>query len=236
MRNLQCFLAVLCVTYAAASCGAEAAHERTLVVNGTGVAAAAPDVAVVTLGVETLAKTAADAMRQNSEQTARVLAALKSGGVADKYLQTQSLNLQPRYDYRQSRQGGERERVLLGYTATNVVTVRVTDMSRVGQVIDSAIQAGGNRVDGIRFELSDPTRVLADAREAAWQNAHGKAKQLAQLAGAKLGAVQKIESYEHTPGPVRESSRMLAMADASVPVQAGMAQLTVQINVVWNLQ
>lgn len=218
------------------ACYAEASGEpRTLTVNGTGSAATAPDTAVLTIGVESFAKTATEAMADNARRANALLKALRDRGIAERDLQTSALNLNARYDHRRAPDNGPAERILLGYDANNMITARVRELDKLGAAIDAAIAAGGNRIDGVNFDISDPTAVLAAAREAAWENARAKAEQLASLAGVKLGAVQKIESYEHSPGPVRQVG-MMRMAAESTPVQPGEQQLSVQINVVWLLE
>ena len=207
--------------------------ERSISVTGTGRAEVASDVAVLRLGVETQAASALAAMEQNSEHTQALLAALKAQGVEEKYLKTESITLRPRYDYSQDKRG-EQIRQLLGYTATNIVSARISNLDRVGTAVDAAIGAGGNRVDSIQFDIADPTEVLRVARDAAWQNALAQAQQLAELAGAKLGQVVSIESYQNSPGPVHNvESRALRSA---TPVQGGQQQLSVQVNVKWALR
>ncbi len=232
-------LLILLATAAAMACAppgdAAEPQQNYISVNGTGSAGAPPDVAVLTLGVETEADTAAAALAENNRRTRALLDALRGQGVEDKRLQTQSIQLHARYEQDRPRDGSLGKRRLVGYQATNVVSARLTEIDTVGQALDAAVKAGGNRIDSIRFEISDPTEVLATAREAAWEDAHGKARQLAELAGATLGAVLAIESYEHTPGPVREMAMARSLADA-VPVQGGTQVMTVNVQVRWALQ
>ena len=207
---------------------------RTIAVSGTGYAAAGSDMAIIRVGVETEGNTAIEAMRSNSERTRALLKVLKAQGVADLDLQTSSLNLQPRYDYPKNR-NGEQTRRLLGYTAINTVTARVMDLDQVGGALDAAIDAGGNRIDSIQFDLKDPTEVLRLARDAAWQNALAQAEQLAALAGEQLGKVTKIESYQHNPGPVHMAEAR-ALRSSDVPIQGGQQRLSVQLNVTWTFK
>ncbi len=209
--------------------------ERFISVNGTGRAGTAPDTAVLTLGVETQAATAAAALADNNGRTRALLDALRAEGVAEKHLQTQAIQLQALYEHDRPRDGRPGKRHLVGYQATNVVSARLTEIDKVGQALDAAVNAGGNRVDSIRFEISDPTEVLNSAREAAWQDAYGKARQLAELAGASLGPVLAIESYERTPGPVQEVAMARSFADTA-PVQGGTQVMAVNVQVRWALQ
>ncbi len=237
MKLVKLILTVLVLapfTACAAEPSSGTGAERTLAVNGTGAAAAVPDVAVVSLGVQTFAKTAAAAMAENNAQAQALIDALRAMGVGERDLQTQSINLYARNDQRRERNNDEPAQILLGYQANNVVVAKARDLERAGAVIDAAIKAGANRIDGIRFEISDSTGALALAREAAWANAEAKARQLAKLAGAELGEVLKVESYEHQQGPVRQYE-VARFAD-SAPVQPGEQQLSVQVNVVWRLK
>lgn len=124
---------------------------------------------------------------------------------------------------------------LLGYLASNVVEVRIDNLDNVGSLIDTAINAGGNRIDSISFELSDPSTVLAQAREAAWNDAQQKAQQYAELAGAELGDVLTISTFEQTPVPVASTAMARNVAEA-VPIQPGTQSVSVQVQVVWRLQ
>ena len=237
VRNLSLAVSLVLIS---AACGASSEQasasqtQRSVAVSGTGHAEVASDVAILRLGVETQAATAIQAMEQNSEQTRALLAALTAQGIEDKYLKTESITLHPRYDYSQNK-GGERVRQLLGYTATNLVSARIGKLDRVGTAVDAAIKAGGNRVESIQFDVADPTEALRVAREAAWQNALAQAKQLAELAGARLGQVMSMESHQGAPGPVHNIESR-ALRSAATPVQGGQQKLSVQVNVKWALR
>lgn len=232
LSSLLCVFGVWLLSTQAA-CAAEPELQRTLSVSGTGVAAVAPDVAVVRLGVNSRAANASAAMSANSARVEAVMQALRDGGVRDLDIQTQNLQLQPRYD--RSRRPDDNEPRLIGYEAINIVQARIRDVNAVGGLLDAAIKGGANRVDSIRFEVSDPTAVLKVARAAAWQDALDKATQLADLAGATLGPVRSIESRQRTPGPVQEMS-VFRMSGDAVPVAPGMAQSNVTIEVTWSLR
>jgi uncharacterized protein YggE len=210
---------------------------RTIHVSGDGQVSVQPDVAVLTLGVQTDAGTAGEAMLQNSRQAQALIDALKQAGVAAKDIQTQQIQLQPRYQTGQpanSQTGGSGEPELVGYTAINTVQVRVTDLSKVGQLLDAAVAAGGNRIQGIAFEVSDSSAALDLARTAAWQDAQQKAQQLARLAGGQLGAVLTVDESSQTPVPFVQASAALGRA-AAVPIEPGTQTLTVHLDVNWLL-
>ncbi len=154
----------------------EGAIKRKLTLSGRGEASARPDVALVSLGVQTQADEANAALEQNNRRMQALIDALKNAGVADEDIQTQALRLQPRYQ--ETERGGPGE--IVGYKASNTVQVRIQDLDALGQMIDTAVSVGGNRITGIRFEISDPAGLLEQAREAAWNDAESKATQLAQ--------------------------------------------------------
>ncbi|NKC01151.1 MAG: DUF541 domain-containing protein [Pseudomonadales bacterium] len=228
-------IAAMTLTFANSACAEDAGVERKISVSGVGHAAAAPDTAVINLGVETEAKTAEEALDQNSDRTRRLLTALKSLNVAERHIQTQAISLHAQYDHERKPGSNSATRRLRGYQATNLVTVRIPNLEQVGEAIDAAVDSGGNRIDGIRFEIADPTNVLSNARDAAWENAQAKASQLARLAGATLGDVLTIDSHDRSPGPVREMAFARGASD-TVPVQGGQIQMSVQIQVSWALE
>jgi hypothetical protein len=197
------------------------------------------------LGVQTDAETASDALSQNSQQAQALIDALKEAGVADSDIQTQQIQLQPRYQTPSpstsasatqasaAQQGGQPE--LVGYTATNTVQVRTTDLENLGALLDAAVSAGGNRIDSIAFQVSDPGELLDQARETAWADAMHKAEQLAGLAGQELGPVATISESSQTPYPVVRQSAQIEAA-AAVPVEPGTQTVQANVNVTWQLQ
>lgn len=227
--------AALVFTLANTAC-AEDRNERKISVSGIGHTATAPDTAVISLGVETEAKTAKDALAQNSDRMRSLLNALMALNIAEHDIQTQAISLHAQYNHeRKPNSNSLAKRTLRGYQAYNLVTVRITELARVGEAIDAAVDSGGNRIDSIRFEIADPSKLLNTARDAAWKNAHAKAEQLANLAGNTLGEVLSIDSNDHNSGPMRAMSLARGSSE-SVPVQGGQIQTSVQIQVTWALR
>ena len=215
-------------------CGVEqAAAPRTLSVSGTGTIAVTPDVAIVRLGVESRADTSDEALSQNSAKTNAVIEALKALGVEDKSIRTESVQLNPRYEHIRE-PNGRSSQTLVGYRASNLIRVELSELSNAGSAIDAASKAGANRIDSIGFEVSDPTAALVSAREVAWRDALSQAEQLAGLADAKLGKVIQVSTHNSTSGPVHEMAFARAAMDA-VPVSGGQQNVTVQLAVSWSL-
>lgn len=219
---------------------AETAQEpttRTVHVSGQGRVSVEPDLASIELGVQTEAETAQAALAQNNQLMGAALDAIKAAGVAAEDIQTQSIRLAARYeDVRSSGEArsGTGTRTLVGYTASNLVQVQVHDLARLGEILDAAVQAGGNQVRGIRFEVQDPSAALDRAREAAWTDAKHKAEQLAELSGQVLRNATLIQESSTAPGPiVREAVE--AEAARAVPIESGMHEIEVGLTVEWNL-
>ena len=210
---------------------ADDSPRRTVHVSGAGQISAQPDVAVVTLGVQTDAEEAAAALTENSQQMQALVDILKDAGLAGEDIQTQAVRLSPRYE---QKPGDEDQYELAGYTASNMVEVRLRDLDAVGGILDAAVQAGGNRIEGIRFEVSEPTAYLDQAREAAWNDAQHKAEQLASLAGAELAEVLTISESGRGPQPIVERP-MAVEAAAAVPIEPGSQTIEVDLQVTWLL-
>jgi uncharacterized protein YggE len=201
---------------------AETAAQIT--VTGEGQVEAAPDMATMTLGVTTEGATPAEAMAANSAQLAAVLERLKSAGTADSDLQTTGLSLNPNW---RNDATGTAPRIV-GYVATNMLTVRVRALDTLGGVLDAAIGQGANTFNGVSFGLADPAPAMNEARRRAVADAMARAELLAGAAGVALGPVVSITEGGATgwPAPVY---RMEADAASPVPVAAG--QVTTQASV-----
>lgn len=212
---------------------------RSVSVSGSGQVNVKPDVGVVVVGVQTQAVEASTVLAQNNEQMQAVINALAEAGVAQDDIQTQTVQLQPIEPVPPPNQpfpatGATQAMTPTSYIATNLVEVRVRDVADLGAVLDAAVQAGANRVESIRFEVSDPLEALARARDAAWEDAHQKAEQLAGLADAELGEVLTINEAATLPFPAVERVATFDVA-AAVPVQPGTQTVSVNIQVTWRL-
>ncbi|MDX1688800.1 MAG: SIMPL domain-containing protein [Candidatus Promineifilaceae bacterium] len=211
--------------------------ERTITVSGQGRVSARPDIAIVRIGVETEADTATAALDENSVRMSGVISATLDAGVNREDVQTEGLSLRPIYQQGDREPGGEEgPPELVGYRASNVVSVTVRDLDELGALLDAAVEAGGNTIQGIRFEISDNEELRSSAREAAMNDAIAKAEQLTQLAGAELGEVLTIEEVGgEAPSPVRFAETEQA-ASAAVPVEPGQQEIQVNLRVTWRIR
>ena len=199
-----------------------------LSVTGTGEARIAPDMAVVQLGVTTRADSASEAMRSNSTQQRAVIDALKAADIAEKDIQTSGLSLSPVMDYSQ-----DRAPTVNGYEANNMVSVRVSDIARLGEVLDAIVDAGANQINGIAFTRNDGTDAEDDARREAVKDARHKAEILAEAAGMRLGPVLTLSDAVTNEGPPRPMMRAAAAQAEAMPVQAGEVSMSAEVQMVF---
>ncbi len=189
-----------------------------------------PDLASVDAGVASDAKTAREASEANNVAMGKVLAALKAANIDAKDIQTSRLSLQPQYA--PNRAGPSS---VVGYRASNRVTVRIRDVSKVAGVIDTLVGAGANDVGNISFEVSQASKLLDDAREKAVADARRKAEIYAKAAGVTLGAPLSI-SEEGAPQPIFRAKVAAPMAAAPTPIAQGEETLSISVSVTWAIK
>lgn len=199
---------------------------RSINVNGTGRVKSTPDVADVQLGVTFQGKDAKQASNRAAAAMTEVVDSLLALGIAEADIQTTSLNLNPIYDY------DDNPPNITGWQASNMVRVTVRDIEQVGEVVDTATEAGATNVNGISFRVEDPSEAQAVARSAAVADATAKANQLAADAGVNIiGVITITESGGQQPQPLY-LERSFAVADsvgASTPVLPGEVELSVNV-------
>lgn len=207
---------------------------RTLVVTGTGEAAAAPDMALLSIGVDTQAPTAAAALKDNATRMNATIARLKSRGVAEKDMQTSNLSVSPQYKYDNN---GAPPKVI-GYQASNMLNLKLRDLSTAGSVIDEAVGDGANNVGGLSFIFADDTPLQDKARAAAVEDAKSKAEVLAKSAGVSLGPVLQIQDgYVAGPGPIPVYGvRAMAAEAKSTPVSVGESSITANVTLIYEIR
>lgn len=212
--------------------GAEpAATKGRIAVSAEGRIDTPPDMATITMGVTTRGDTAAAALSANSAQLAAVLQRLRAAGIAERDLQTSGLNLGPQMDY--SRDGKPPR--ILGYEASNMLTVRVRDLAALGTILDQAVGDGANAFHGLAFALSDPEPALDAARVRAVHEARRKAEMMAEAAGVKLGRILAISEGGGMADPMPKMRGGMAMAAEAVPVAGGEVSYAVSVDVTWEL-
>jgi uncharacterized protein YggE len=222
--------AVAAAALLAAPARAESAPPAAISVTGEATVSVAPDQAQIDGGVTSEAKTAREASDANNSAMGKVLLALKGAGLDEKDYQTSRLSLQPQST--PNRTGGAP--AIVSYRASNRVTIRLRDVTKVAGVIDTLVGAGANEIGGINFVVSQASKLLDEAREQAISDARRKAAIYAKAAGVELGAPLSIsEEGNAPPMPYRKMSAGVA---ASAPVAPGEEMLSVTVNVSWAIK
>jgi len=166
---------------------------QTITVLGQGSVRIEPDIARVTVGVETSAETISEAVAENESEMASVMAALEAVGIAGKDIQTTNFSIQQdRYPEPAVLSGSESGQAPSVYRVSNMVNVTIRDLEKVGEVLDAVIEAGANSIWGVSFSLDDLGVAEADARVDAMDDAQARAEALAGLSGVSLGPVMSV--------------------------------------------
>lgn len=192
-----------------------------------------PDIAVISAGVVTNAPDAAGAMRDNAGRMTRVLAALKKAGVADRDVSTSSVNLSPQYRYVENQAP-----VIIGYQASNQVTVRFRDIAKSGTILDTLVREGSNQINGPTLMIDKPEAAQDEARVAAIKSARARADLYATALGMKVKRVVSVsesEGYAGGPVPVM-GMRQMDAASAKTEIMPGEQSIGVTVSVVFELQ
>lgn len=217
-----------------------AAGSTVLSISAEGRTNRAPDLATFSAGVTSSGKTAGEALARNSADMARVIAALKRAGIADKDIQTSNLSLNPVYADMSRQPRDPLEQVvppIIGYQVNNTVNVRQRRLEDFGKVIDTLVTAGANQVNGPNFQVDDQDAALDEARIAAMKKARERANLYARAAGLRVVRILTIsESGGYAPQPPIMYARA-AMADmaSAPPVAAGEVSLTMNVSVTFEL-
>jgi uncharacterized protein YggE len=226
MRRTVLLLSLLVLTVPATLLAQQTplpAPPPAIVVSGHAQLEADPDSATVRLGVIRQASSAQAAQEQANVAAKEILAAIGKLGVPAQKIQTSRLTLRPNYR-------GEPPRIA-SYSASNIISIELDDLSRVGPVIDAGFTAGANELDGVRFRLKNDTAVRERALRDAVIEARRKAEVIAEALGVRLAGVLEVSESgvaitERSAGP---EFGVLAARAADTPVSPG--QLDVNANV-----
>ncbi|HET9485250.1 MAG TPA: SIMPL domain-containing protein [Xanthomonadales bacterium] len=192
-----------------------------------------PDVAQVGVGVMTEAAEAKAALAANATQMERVVAAVLRAGIAERDVQTTGVSLQPQYRYVENQPPK-----LSGYQAHNRVSVKVRDVSKVGEVLDAFVAQGANQIDGPNFMLDQPEAALDEARRIALDHARKRAAMYAKALGLTVRRIVTIDESGRgfePPRPMMMAKAELAQDAASTPIMPGEQAHGITLNVVFEL-
>jgi hypothetical protein len=208
---------------------------RTITVVGEGKVKVEPDIARTNIGVDVVRPTVKEASAANKEIIDGVLAALKEAGIAEEDIQTSGFSV---YAERYGPNGPLPEDQV-NYRVTNNVTVVVRDLSKVGDVLDAAIEAGANNIYGVEFALDDPNTVESEARKKAIADAKAKAAELAELNDVELGQVisvsEVIGNMGYFAGNFSQAAAPALGGGGGPSIQPGQLNLVMQLQVVYEI-
>lgn len=207
-------------------------------VNGEGKVTAIPDVLFLNVGIESQAKSVGEAQSKAREAMSKVRQAISTMGIEPKDVMSTQYGIQPVYQYNQK----ENKQELIGYRVSDRLSIKIRNIQNAGKTIDATAEAGGNliRIDSIHFGIDDNTTYKNEARGKAIKDALTKARQMADLAGVKLGKpVYITESGFVQPQPRPVLSPLMARAEsaaAPTEISPGEAEIQVQVQIVFNIE
>jgi uncharacterized protein YggE len=225
-------LAALAVLLSACTTAGGSA-QRTISVTGTGTARLTPDIGIITLGVQTQADQVARAVQDNNARSSRVMEAIKEAGVAAGDVQTSNFSVSSQLTYDTlGNPTGE-----VNYFVSNTVTITLREISKLGDLLQSALENGANSVQNVTYSVEDPSEALDKARLEAIQDAQAQAAQLATAAGAQLGPIFSLNEYSPIPGPFYAAPTFgKGGGGGGVPTSPGTLEYQVQMYIVYTLR
>jgi uncharacterized protein YggE len=205
-----------------------------ITVMAQGKATGKPDLAMITVGVETRNAEARAAAEENDDRMADVMAAILELGVAEEDIQTVDYSVRAEIDW------DDDERRVIGYVVSNSVMLKLREVDKAGDVLDAVTAAGANNIYGIQFTFDDPAVLREEARAEAMAQARDKAEALAQLAGVGLGKPRYInESFMESPPYYLEPIYAAAergIGGGAAPVQPGQLEVAVQVQITFDIR
>jgi hypothetical protein len=206
---------------------------------GSGTVYAKADIANIEVGLKTdTKKTAAEATTQSTVKMNNIISELKKLNIEDKDIKTANFNLSPVYNYT-STKGQE----LIGYEVTQTLTLKIRDLTKIGDVIAKTTEQGANQIGNITFTIDDEFALKNQARELAINKAKEKAILIANQSGMRLGKVKSV--YENTDpviSPIMYSNaKALGMggesaAISSPDIQSGQNEIKVEVTLVYEVK
>jgi uncharacterized protein len=192
-----------------------------------------PDVAVISAGVVSRSTTASAALQDSANRMSQVVAALKRAGVQDRDIQTSNVNLNPEYRYPENQSPQ-----LVGYTASNTLTIRFRDIRNSGKILDALVAEGANQINGPNLTIDKPEAALDEARANAVAIGRARAEAYARSLGLRVARVVSVsESGGYAvPPPAPPIPMMAAESRAYTKIEPGEQKLQVSLAMIFELQ
>jgi len=204
-----------------------------ITVSGQGKVYAKPDIALVSLGVETTGLTTADVISKNTEKMNAVVQAVKDAGVEEKDIQTTNYNLAPLYNWTEGA-----GRIFQGYTLTQNLQVKIRDFTKVGKILQDAVAKGANLTSNLQFTIENPEQFKQEARAKAIEQAKQNAQNLASSSGINLGKLVNV--YENYAYPMYETSKAVGLGGAgmapSPTIEPGQSEISITVNLTYRVR
>lgn len=208
-------------------------NSSRLQVTGNAVVTAAPDTAHISLGVETSDSSAEKAAEDNARRMAQIMTTLREMGLTDREISTSGYNI---YSYNQIlNRGSDQEVTVTTYNVQNRIEITTKNLEQVGKIVDAAVKAGANQVQGIRFDIADKQELQLQALRNAVKQAHTKAEVMAEAAGVVIGGLVTMNEDYGTYAPMYDSMVMRAQAPgyAETSITPGDVEISARVTVVF---
>jgi uncharacterized protein YggE len=197
-------------------------------VSATGEVSRVPDLAIVSAGVVTRSTSASGALQENAERMERVRAALRRAGIAERDIQTSNISLNPEYRY-----GENQPPQLVGYSASNQVSVRFRDIRNTGRILDALVAQGANQINGPTLTIDRPEAALDEARSRAVAAGRARAELYARALGmrvVRLLSVSESGGYSAPPMPMAVMEARGGSADTKIDPGEQRLQVTIAMS------
>ena len=237
MSRAALFAAALFSLVTASMPLALAQSEGRIRVIGRAVVEAVPDYVTVRIGVSNRGASPTAALDQNSAAARKIVDFAKASGIQERDIQTDAVNLSPLFKTVRDPNGTTRQEPD-GYTASNTVRVKLSELPKLGAFMRQALDQGANNINGVEFGLSNHESALDDARTRAVEDAVRQAQRLAEAAKVKLGKIQEILSPPRSQVVTGRVTAMAARAPAGapVPVEAGSLEVNAEVEIIWAIE
>jgi len=208
---------------------AQAAENQvhTISIDASSTSTTAPDQATLVIGITNHADTAQEAQHANAEIASTITTNLHNLGITSEQIKTRNYNFHPTYNNQQ-----KHENELTGYTVDNTVYVTLNDVTAVGNVIDTALSSGANKINSISFSIRNPSKLKEQALRQAIKDARTKADIIADALGKQIIGIQSVSESGGSYQP-RFSELMLAKANisASTPIEPGTIDVEASVHI-----
>ncbi|MFX3634134.1 MAG: SIMPL domain-containing protein [Candidatus Pristimantibacillus sp.] len=204
-------------------------RSSTIEVLGEGRVSAAPDQAIIVLGVETEGTVLSEVQAENGEMMASIITSLLNLNIPREKIQTSEFRIDIQYDY------PEGEQIFRGYKAIHLLQITLDEVDQTGEVVDTALANGANVVSNIQFALSQPGIYKNEALSLALEDARQKAATIANTLGVTIAAVpDHVQELTASPPPSLFKSAIV-MSSADTPIQPGQLSISSAVRVRYSL-